>query len=201
MPDTSASQRLITDTPWLAAPTRCPCDWDFVEWLETRPRVRSIEYGRTVFHMGTGMHHYVGQMVSAARMPYRVIGLTASPEEHAEYARLMVENPLALHRYQVLFGDIYVFDPSRWVPMLDEVTLFHLCEFTDERRRAYGGWDDEAVLMRFLERMEPGGHVFFYTGSVGYERAEPLIAGAIQRGIIDEGTIFKSLRVCTLMLQ
>lgn len=193
--------QLITDTPWDAAPDRCPCDWDFVEWLRRQPRVRSIDWARTVFHMGTGAHHHVGRSVAEEQMPYRVIGLTASPEELAEYARLMVEQPSYLLRYQVHFGDIYVFDPLRWTPMLDIVTLFHLCEFTDERRKEYGGWDDEAVLMRFLEHMEPGGRVLFYTGSVGYSRAEPIIERLRHRGIIRDSDAFKSLRICTVVRQ
>lgn len=191
--------QLITDTPWPAAPDRCPCDWDFVEWLQQQPLARSIAFSRIVFHMGTGLHHRVGLAQAEARSPYRVIGLTASPEELAEYAAQMVERPQYLHRYQVHFGDIYAFDPVWWLPMLDVVSLFHLCEFTDERRREYGAWDDEAVLLRFLERMNPGGMVLFYTGSVGYERAKPIIARASERGLITAGYEFKSLRVCMVL--
>lgn len=192
--------QLITDTPWDAAPDRCPCDWDFVDWLVLDAEtVAGAPYTRTVFHMGTGAHHYVGTRAQSVRTQARVVGFTASPEELAEYARLMIAHPEYLLRYQVLFGDIYVFDPTRWLPMLDVVTLFHLCEFTDERRNEYGGWDDDAVLMRFIERTHKGGCILFYMGSVGYSRAVPVIQRAVDRGLISSGIEFKSLRSCRVL--
>lgn len=192
-------QRLITDTPWPASPDRCPCDWDFVEWLAREKRNTALGRARTVFHMGTGAHHFVGFTVAAQRMPYRVIGLTASPVELNHYAAHVVAEPSTLHRYQVLFGDIYVFDPDFWLTRLDIVSLFHFCEFTDERRDAYGGWDDTSVLMRFIERTRTGGHILFYMGSVGYSRSVPIIQRMVDLGLISAGVEFKSLRVCEVL--
>lgn len=187
--------RMVIDAPWDWQPERCAVDADIVEWLAEMPVVRSLEFSRVMFHMGTGLHHLVGLTEARRQSATHVIGMTASPAEIARYATLASVEPLILHRYEVLFGDIHVFDPRVWLPPLDIVSLPHLGEFTDERRNAYGGVDEAEVLARFIQQSNPGATFLFYTGSVGYERLEPVLNGARMAGYLVNTRHFKSLHI------
>lgn len=187
---------LFYDHAWPATPDTCPCDFDLIDWLAGLPVSRSIAFNRTMLHFGSGLHHCVGLAVAEQQLPIRLVSLTASPVEHAEYVRLAIERPDIMRRYQCVFGDIYAFDPRAFLPPLDIATLFHLCEFTDDRRAAYGGVDDEGVVSRFVEALRPGGRLLFYTGSMRYDRARPIVDAFVARGeLVDDGT-FRSLRIC-----
>ena len=104
-----------------------------------------------------------------------MFGITASPQELENYVRLVMERPEVLRYYNVVFGDIYLLNP-KLLPTFDLVTLFHLCEFSGPQTEAYGGLTDLAVANLLADKTRPGGHILFYTGSMAFDKAKPVIA-------------------------
>ena len=51
------------------------------------------------------------------------------------------------------------------------VTMFHLCEFffPNTASKEYGGMTDAKVLDLFTAKTRKGGHILFYTGSIGFD--------------------------------
>ena len=181
------------DAFWDHRPAECPCDEDFVGWLdETRIRDAAI------FHFGTGGHHHVG--IECARPGRRnsVLGITAAPQEHETFVKLAIERPDVLRYYQAVFGDIYLLN-ARLLPVFDVVTLFHLCEFRGEKNDAYGGLTDLEVVTLLTERLRPGGHVVFFPGSYAWDRADhsakDVLAEWAAREPVQEVGRFRSLLV------
>lgn len=178
---------------------KCPCDFDFADWLELNGRA-----GDVVFHLGTGTHHTVGQR--AAPLDISVLGITASRGECDAYEDLVIREPRLSLTYKVQFADVYALDVRQLPPAFNAVSLFHLCEFTDERRAAYGATDDLGLCLQLVDRLAPslqladrlvpGGAILFYTRSAGYGRAEPVIAEMLERrpALVLDG-VFKSLVV------
>lgn len=169
----------------------CPCDVHFAEYLDER-RVR----GKLIFHFGSGGHHLLGRE-NAAREPAdrnEIFAVTASPEEHAEYVRLVSENGDLANSYKVLFTDVYTLSP-RILPSFDLITLFHLCEYYDSERSAYARLDDAGLLHLCLSRLVAGGRLLFYTGSEGFHKTAPMLADLASRGEIERVDEFKSLVV------
>lgn len=169
----------------------CPCDLHFAGYLEARA-VR----GKSIFHFGSGEHHLVG-LRNALRQPQdrnEILAVTASPEEHARYLQLVVDDADLANSYKVLFTDIYTLSP-RLLPDFDLVTLFHLCEYYDPERSAYARLDDAGLLHLFLSKLAPGGRLFFYTGSEGFHRTEPMVAELVDRGRIEPVEAYESLIV------
>jgi hypothetical protein len=154
------------DAFWDHRPAECPCDQDFVHWLDDR-EVRDS----AIFHFGTGGHHHVG--VECARPDRRnaVLGITAAPQEHDTFVKLAIERPDVLRHYNVSFGDIYLLN-RRLLPVFDVVTLFHLCEFRGEKNDAYGAMTDLEVTNLLTDHLRPGGHVLFFPGSYAWDRAD-----------------------------
>jgi hypothetical protein len=94
----------------------------------------------------------------------------------------------------VLFGDIYILE-GRLLPDFDVVTLFHLCEFRSEQNDAYGAMTDLTLAQLLIGKTKPGGRVLFYTGSMAFEAARPVIAELEAGGSIAAEGSFKSLLI------
>lgn len=148
----------------------CPADHHFVSWLESN-RVS----GKTIFHFGTGGHHLIGVVNAEKHWSNSVLGITASPQEYQAYMDLAIDRPVVAAKYKVFFGDIYQLDAGQ-LPGLDVVSLFHLCEFYSEKNAAYGAMNDLELALLLCDKLRPGGHMLFYTGSFAFERAKPVIA-------------------------
>lgn len=185
-----ASPRLhYWDAHWDHRPAECPCDEDFIAWLDAT-QVRDA----SIFHFGTGGHHHVG--IECAR-PHRrnsVLGITAAPTEYESFIRLAIAEPEVLRRYNAIFGDIYLLN-SRLLPTFDVVTLFHLCEFRSERNDLYGALTDREVLDLLTSRLRPGGRILFFPGSFAWDNAEVIVADWAAQNDVEPLGRFRSLLV------
>ena len=153
------------DAYWDHRPAECPCDEDFVRWLdETGIRDASI------YHFGTGGHHYVGIECASPERRNAVLGITAAPQEHETYVKLAIEQPEILRHYNAIFGDIYLINPKLF-PDFDVVTLFHLCEFRGPQNDAYSALTDREVTDILTDKLKPGGYMLFFPGSFAWDRA------------------------------
>lgn len=167
----------------------CPCDADFVAYLFGRNTG-----GVSIFHFGTGEHHLLGRENLKLSLPNEILAITASPEEHGRYVDFIIENPHAARYYKVLFGDIYTLTP-RLLPDFDIVTLFHLCEFYSESNAQYAPLDDAALLDLFITKLNPGGKLFFYSGSLGFHQASAVIDSFAATGRLEKEEEFRSLHI------
>ncbi|MBX9777569.1 MAG: hypothetical protein K2Y71_24580 [Xanthobacteraceae bacterium] len=155
------------DDNWV---TRGECDIELVEWLDQQ-RITDA----SVYHFGTGGHHYVGTECAKPARRISVLGITASPQEYQNYVRLVTRRPEVLRYYNAVFGDIYLLN-EKLLPSFDLVTLFHICEFRGPQTDAYGGMTDLAVTNLLTDKTRPGGYIFFYTSSFAFDKAKPVIA-------------------------
>jgi len=172
---------------WPLALDVCACDVDFCDYLRDRG-VRE----RSIFHFGTGGHHLVGLRNHADRNRNDILGITASPPEHARYRRLLARDASLGAHYKVLFADIYDLGPA--LPRFDYVSLFHLCEYSPragERCRV----DDRGLLALMISRLAPGGRILFYAGSGGRRATAALIDEALAAGRLVHVEDFRSLRI------
>ena len=163
---TEAARLNIWDDDWAFRPEDCPCDVDFVAWLD-----ETGVQDAAIYHFGSGGHHHVG--IECARPDRRnsVLAITAAPREHESFVRLAISRPDVLRFYQCAFGDIYLLN-RRLLPVFDVVTLFHLCEFRGEANDAYGGLTDLEVTNLLTDRLRPGGYMLFFPGSFAWDRAD-----------------------------
>lgn len=175
------------DAYWDHRPAECPCDEDFIHWLDARA-IRDA----AIYHFGTGGHHHVGIECARPERRNSVLGITAAPREHAAYVELAIAHPEVLRYYSAVFGDIYLLNPSL-LPVFDVVTLFHLCEFRGPQNDAYGGLTDRAVLDRLTDKLRPGGHMLFYPGSCAWDRAEQIVARWAREADVESDGRFRSL--------
>ena len=155
----------IWDDHWDFRPEDCPCDVDFVAWLDEL-RIQDA----AIYHFGTGGHHHIGIECARPERRNHVLAITAAPREHEAFVRLATERPGILRFYNAVFGDIYLAN-ERLLPQFDVVTLFHLCEFRGEANDAYGGLTDLEVTRLFMRRLKPGGYMLFFPGSFAWDRA------------------------------
>jgi hypothetical protein len=181
------------DAYWDLRESECPCDVHFVEWLD-----RNGVTDSTIFHFGTGGHHFVGVECANPKRRNAVLGITAAPQEYETYIKLAIARPDVLRHYNVVFGDVYLVN-QKLLPDLDVVTLFHLCEFRGEKNDAYGALTDLEVTNLLTDKIRPGGHILFFPGSFAYDRAdhsakEVVAAWEHQRDVLRVGA-FKSLLV------
>lgn len=141
--------------PW--GPDRCPADEQFIEWLGlVHPSALSPPaFHGSVFHMGTGLHHRVGQACDARGLA--CLGVTISYEELTSWA-----GQNWAPSYQVMLADIYTLDP-RLLPEFTVMTLFHLGEM-----QYLFGPIDEPAIERLIGRVESLGFVLFYTHSADW---------------------------------
>jgi hypothetical protein len=155
---------------WDLRPDECPCDVQFVDWLDGQGIANAA-----IYHFGTGGHHYVGVQCAKPERRNAVLGITAAPQEHEAFVKLAIERLEVLRFYNCVFGDIYLLN-GRLLPVFDVVTLFHLCEFRGEANDAYGAMTDLDVAKLLTDHVRPGGYVLFYTGSFAFEAAKEAIA-------------------------
>jgi hypothetical protein len=176
---------------WPLAEEICPCDLHFVEYLAQR-KIR----GQCIFHFGTGEHHVLGRSNARRRSPNRneILGVTASPREHAAYVELVTRKAEVAKQYKVLFLDIYTLNP-RLLPDFDLATLFHLCEFYDPVRSRYAPLDDAKLVELFLGRLNGGGRLVFYRGSMAFEKARGIIDTFVRQGRLRWREDFKTLAI------
>jgi hypothetical protein len=177
------------DVFWGLRVAECPCDVHFVQWLE-----ENAVTGKTIFHFGSGGHHYVGIRCAEPELNNAVLSITASTPEYEAFIKLAKEQPALLHHYSCYFGDIYTSN-RKLLPRFDVVTMFHSCEFRTEKNDAYGALTDLEVMELFVDQLNPGGHILFYTGSFAYASAEPLIAKLESTRPVEKLGLFKTLLV------
>lgn len=148
----------------------CPCDVHFNDWV-SKQRLKK----KTIYHFGSGAHHVVG--IKQAERKNQTLSITASEEEHRAYMDLVTASPALARNYVCYFGDIYLTNPAL-LPEFDIVTLFHLCEFfyPNTASKEYGGLTDRMVLDLFARRTRRGGHILFYTQSMSFDKARPIVA-------------------------
>jgi hypothetical protein len=167
----------------------CPCDVHFLEYLIANRVADNI-----IFHFGTGAHHVLGKTNLITGQKNEIFALTASREEYQHYIDFVIENPDASRYYKVLFADIYTLTP-RIIPGFDLVTLFHLCEFYDERRSAYAPLNDFTLVDLLLGKLNPGGKIFFYKGSSSFDKARLVISHFEHQGKLVKAEEYETLLV------
>jgi hypothetical protein len=158
------------DAYWDLREKECPCDVHFVEWLDQNRITDS-----TIYHFGTGGHHYVGIECASPQRRNRVLGITAAPQEHEKYVELAIARPDVLRYYNAVFGDIYLIN-EKLLPTFDVVTLFHLCEFRGEKNDAYNALTDIEVTNLLTDKTRPGGHILFFPASFAFDWDGPMSA-------------------------
>ncbi|HEY8382558.1 MAG TPA: hypothetical protein VIL09_10450 [Microvirga sp.] len=181
------------DASWDLRPHECPCDVDFVEWLDANGIRDSA-----IYHFGTGAHHHVGIECAAPERRNAVLGITAAPQEYESFVKLAIERPDVLRHYNAVFGDIYLLN-RRLLPVFDVVTLFHLCEFRGDKNDAYGALTDLEVTQLLTDHTRPGGYILFFPGSFAFDRADhsakDVIAEWEESAGVEKLGMFKSLLV------
>jgi hypothetical protein len=167
----------------------CPCDNHFNEWIEAEG-IR----GQSIYHLGTGTHHVVG--LRQSELGNRVFAITASKEEYDAYIKLVTENVRVAKNYLCYFGDIYLSN-AVLLPEFDVVTLFHLCEFfyPNTAGKDYGGLTDRGVLDLLTKRTRRNGYILFYTKSMSFETAAPIIEDWETACAVERLREFKTLLV------
>jgi SAM-dependent methyltransferase len=174
---------------WPLSEEECPCDIHFREYLASRDIG-----GKSIFHFGTGAHHFVGAGELGRGNPNYVLAVTASPEEHADYIDLIIQSPRLARFYKVIFTDIYTLDGAS-LPTFDIVTLFHLCEYWHPVKSAYAPLDDRKLLGLMIEKLKPGGQIIAYTRSRTWDKAQPLFDAAVDAKALRAAEPFKTLNV------
>jgi hypothetical protein len=158
------------DAYWDLREKECPCDVHFVEWLDENGITDS-----TIYHFGTGGHHFVGIECASEKRRNAVLGITAAPQEYEKYVELAIARPDVLRTYNAVFGDIYLLN-EKLLPTFDVVTLFHLCEFRGEKNDAYNALTDLEVANLLTDKTRPGGHILFFTTSFAFDWDGPMSA-------------------------
>jgi len=179
----------IWDVNWYLDEAQCPCDIHFLEYLDAE-NIRDA----AIFHFGTGGHHVVGLKTAENGSGNIVLGITASPPEHAAYEQLIIEQPKVGRTYKVLFGDIYQLE-ARLLPRFDVVTLFHTGEFRTEKNDAYGALTDEDVTRLLVEKLQGPRLLLFYSGSYAFDVAERISEKLVAEGVLESAGSYKSLRI------
>jgi len=150
----------------------CPCDVHCNDWIAKKKLKNKL-----IYHFGTGLHHVLGIKQATNKSGNGVFAVTASKEEYDSYVDLATTKAQISKSYLTYFGDIYLSNP-KLLPDFDIVTMFHLCEFffPNTASKAYGGMDDAKLLDMFTAKTKPGGYILFYTKSMAFHKAEPIIA-------------------------
>jgi len=168
------------DAVWDLRIAECPCDVQFVDWLEVK-RIQNA----SIFHFGTGSHHIVGVKTAENGSGNCVLRITAAPKEYDAFVQLAIDRPDVEKSYKTFFGDIYQLE-KRLLPDFDVVTLFHLCEFRTEKNDDYGAMTDRQLLDMLTEKTRPGGYILFYTKSFAFDSALKIIKEWERDGGVEE---------------
>lgn len=177
---------------WPLNPEVCPCDVDFCDFIydhEIRDHV--------IFHFGTGEHHILGRRNIDIQAPNHILAVTASEGEYSAYIKYIIDNPYAGNYYKVLFLDIYTLS-ERILPQLDVVTLFHLCEFFRDQNSQYAPLDDRRLIDLFISKLQPGGRILFYRGSLAAEKMMSIVNEYVDAGKLVFAEAYKTLLVYRL---
>lgn len=177
------------DAVWDLQVEQCPCDVHFCNWLEEKKIT-----GASIFHFGTGSHHIVGIRTAENGSDNCVLGITASPGEYDAFVKLAIDRPDVEKTYKAFFGDIYQIE-ERLLPTFDVVTLFHLCEFRNERNDLYGALTDRGLTDILTARTRPGGYILFYTKSFAFDAAEKVIAEWEKEQAVERVGVYETLLV------
>lgn len=169
----------------------CPCDVHVNEWIAEQGFKNKL-----IYHFGTGTHHVVGIEQARNRSNNAVVAITASKEEYQAYIDLVAENSGVAKSYLAYFGDIYLTN-ARLLPDFDIVTMVHLCEFffPNTASAEYGGMTDRGVLDLFTDKTRSGGHILFYTRSIGFEKAKPIVEEWEKQKPVERVGEFKTLLI------
>jgi len=169
----------------------CPCDVHFNDWVKARKLKKKL-----IYHFGTGTHHVIGVEQATNRSDNSVFAITASKEEYDSYVELVTNKAQVTKNYLAYFGDIYLSNP-KLLPDFDVVTMFHLCEFffPNTASKAYGGLDDTKLLDLFTAKTKLGGYILFYTRSIAFPKALPIIEKWAKKGKVKRVGEFKTLLV------
>jgi hypothetical protein len=189
-----AAKMHFWDDSWDLRASECPCDVEFIEWLDEN-RITDA----AIYHFGSGAHHHVGIECANVHRRNSVIAITAAPQEHQKYVELAIERPDVLRYYNCVFGDIYLVN-ERLLPIFDVVTLFHLCEFRGEKTDAYQGLTDLEVANILTDKVCSSGYILFFTGSFAFDWQGPTSTKKVieeweKRGDVKKQADFKTLRV------
>jgi hypothetical protein len=179
------------DAKWDLDVDVCPCDVHFNDWIRKQKLKNKL-----IYHFGTGTHHVIGIQQATNKSGNVVFAITASKEEYDSYVDLSAKNPKVSKSYLAYFGDIYLTN-AKLLPDFDVVTMFHLCEFfhPNTASKAYGGIDDAKLLDLFTAKTKPGGLILFYTRSMAFDRANPIILKWEKKGHVKRVGEFKTLLV------
>ena len=165
---------------WDMRAALCPCDLQFNTWIDKADIRKSA-----IFHFGTGSHHVIGIKAAEDGRKNYVYGITASTGEYDAFMKIAIERPAVEKVYKAAFCDIYQLD-ERLLPKFDVVTLFHLCEFRDERTDAYGGHTDRHVLDMLTKKTRKGGYILFSTKSFAFGTAEKIVKAWAKEGHVEK---------------
>lgn len=179
----------VYEIGWYLDEAMCPCDIHFLRYLE-KENVRNA----SIFHFGTGEHHVVGLKTAENGSGNVVFGITASPQEHDAYERLIIDRPETGRTYKVIFGDIYQLD-ARLLPDFDIVSLFHVGEFRTEKNDAYGALTDDEMVRLLVGKLTGPKLVLFYSGSYAFDVAERITAKLVDEGVLEPFGTSESLRI------
>ncbi|MBW4513437.1 MAG: hypothetical protein KME64_44335 [Scytonematopsis contorta HA4267-MV1] len=174
---------------WGLRPDACSCDIEFVEYLQ---KIKAED--KNIFHFGTGSHHIVGLENQKFIHPNEIIAITASVPEYQSYTDLFIKQPELAKYYKVFLGDIYTLT-DRFLPQLDIVTLFHLCEFYFPENSPKLHHNDASLLQLFLDKLNVGGKILFYKKSFAWGDTEALVKKFEQQEKIKQTEEYKSLLV------
>ncbi len=177
------------DYNWELDEKTCPCDIHFIDWLAEHAPSR-----QRIFHFGTGGHHVLGIRAAESGAGHSILGITASPQEYDHYVKLVIDRPTVGRNYKVFFGDIYQLDPTL-LPEFDVVTLFHVREFRSDKNDAYEALTDLEMMRMLVDKLRPGGHVLFYTGSFAFDQARHDIDALVAERPLARMPDFKTLEV------
>lgn len=169
----------------------CPCDAWFVDYMTSR-EIRN----KSIFHLGTGLHHAVGLGSHLNKLDNHILGITTNVREHARYLKLIIEHRELEKNYKVLLTDLYCLHDG-CLPRFDVATLFHLCEFPPENygRRSLVWHDDASVLALLIRHVNVAGTVLFYDGSRAWREARRLVEDAVRRGDLAQRDQYQGLLV------
>jgi SAM-dependent methyltransferase len=174
---------------WALDARDCPCDLQLVEYLQ-----RLNVSDRSIFHFGSGAHHWIGRENQKLAQPNQILAITASHPEHEAYVKLVLQEREIERNYKVLFSDIYTLD-ARNLPNFDIVTLFHLCEFYLPDQAAFLRHDDRSLLAMFVEKLNADGIVILYDRSNDWAQAKLLIEALIASQVVEPVDTYKNLRI------
>jgi hypothetical protein len=181
------SQMHYWDAHWDLRINECPCDTDFTQYMREK-ELRN----KTIFHFGTGGHHHFGHAFHEMGGDNLTLGITASPSEYEAYVKLAIERPEIARIYKVFFGDIYQME-RRLLPTFDIVTLFHMCEFRNEKNDTYQALSDRDVIELFMDTLNPDGELCFYSGSFAWPQAKVIVDDLVKAKKLSHTHTFKTL--------